>query len=697
MNQWLFFCVMWSGFTSIDIVPLFTTDGRGSLSHMVLSNQSLFVGATNAIYQFDLDLYLEIVIITGPHNDSQKCGMNLETCSALSELSPMDNHNKILLLHSDTLVICGSLFQGKCYIMDIKNISEVSFPGNTPVASNEIDVNTIAFIAQVMNSATKRMETMIYVATELSRFDKSKNSLEFYLRRSHPLVSTRLLDFSLRGKITYETENKYMKPGLILYVTGFASGNYSYILFNEKNPDDTRYNTKIVHMCRKDDLLKTFLEIPVTCTTNNKTFNILKTAKIFRPRQILLKSLQEQFPDLTSDDDVIIGLFSHSVDNSSALCLFSMPEVKKTVLINIKTCLNGNTDYAANLKYKNGLKCTKVDLNFFSDDELLCSSTLNLIIAGKTPLIAAPVIQFPLTQDHLESLVVTFTTEHTVAFLGSSLGHIRKVALQTSSKAELYDSAIVVDEGHAIKQDMVFDNSQMYLYAMSDRKIAKIPVQNCSQYTTCRGCLLSNDPYCGWCVLDHRSVSDCRTLGKGTVTKCSLRNECYNPTRNRWIHGPKEKDNCLEVLNVSPPMFHVSQNISLLLTIIRLPRDDNASYNCVFNFPSVDQELSPARQLSYGIECTIPNVDDLGLIFDSSLGHININLGIQSIETGQVIVSTSYLIYNCSSFTSCSRCVDNVYWCDWCLRENKCQYNTDFCSGESVRSRNARYLSTKQH
>ncbi|XP_062599725.1 plexin-B-like [Saccostrea cucullata] len=425
MIRWFLVCVMLSGYSSINIKQLITEDDTGSLSNVVVTNQSLIIGATNVIYQMDLDLNLKIKIITGPQNDSQKCGIYLDSCATL--LEPMDNHNKILLLHSNQIVICGSIFQGKCEIRNVENISEVVFIGNTPVVSNEIDVKTIAFITQVMNSATKGTEPMIYVATEYTRFDKSRNLLEFNLRRYHPLVSTRLFDFSLRGKIAYETENKYMKPGLISYVKGFASGNYSYIALNERNPDDTTHHSKIAHMCKRDDLLKTFLEIPLTCKSNMKTFNFLKAAKIFKPALILLKSLQEQFPDLMSEDDVIIGLFGQSVENSSAICLFIMPEVTKKVLTNIKTCLNGSTDYAANLKYKSGSKCTRVDLTSFTDKELLCSNTLNLIVDGKTPVVSAPVIQFPATEDNPESLAVTITGEHTVAFLGTSNGHIKKV------------------------------------------------------------------------------------------------------------------------------------------------------------------------------------------------------------------------------------------------------------------------------
>lgn len=69
-----------------------------------------------------------------------------------------------------------------------------------------------------------------------------------------------------------------------------------------------------------------------------------------------------------------------------------------------------------------------------SDGELLCSNTLNLIIAGGIPLVSTPVIQFPVTNGlhNFVSLALTVTTEFSVAFLGSSTGQIRKVTLDTA-------------------------------------------------------------------------------------------------------------------------------------------------------------------------------------------------------------------------------------------------------------------------
>lgn len=361
MTWLVYLCVLWACSNATHTVVL-VTEGRGSLSHMVLGNNTLFIGATNYIYGLDLDLEMQTVVTTGPHNDSQKCGIRLSSCSFFWSLLPTDNHNRILLLYSDKLVVCGSVFQGKCEIRNAKNISEILLTGDRAVASNELDVNTIAFVTKVLNSNTGNMEAMLYVATEFTRFSSTRNSIEFNHRESHPLVSIRLLeDLSVRGSIEFKTDNKYMKPGLILYVTGFVSRRYNYMLFNEKDTLD-RTSSKLVHMCRKDDSLKTFLEMPITCKSNEKTFNVLKSAQVFRPGHNLFKSLQKQFPDLTSDDEVLVGLFSRIKNNSSALCIFSMPEVRKTLLTNMKKCLNGSTAFSAREKYKDGLGCTKVNV-----------------------------------------------------------------------------------------------------------------------------------------------------------------------------------------------------------------------------------------------------------------------------------------------------------------------------------------------
>ena len=89
--------------------------------------------------------------------------------------------------------------------------------------------------------------------------------------------------------------------------------------------------------------------------------------------------------------------------------------------------------FLLNIQFDTPLRTLHLFLHFqgYQDEELLCSSSLNVIIAGIDPLISAPVVQFPATKSQFVSLAVTITTEFTVLFLGTSVGHIRKVCTCT--------------------------------------------------------------------------------------------------------------------------------------------------------------------------------------------------------------------------------------------------------------------------
>ena len=52
-------------------------------------------------------------------------------------------------------------------------------------------------------------------------------------------------------------------------------------------------------------------------------------------------------------------------------------------------------------------------------------------------------------------------------------------------------------------------------------QLTKVPVETCSQQTTCDECRNLADPYCGWCSLERR---------------CSRRADCANSGQDkRWL------------------------------------------------------------------------------------------------------------------------------------------------------------------
>ena len=93
---------------------------------------------------------------------------------------------------------------------------------------------------------------------------------------------------------------------------------------------------------------------------------------------------------------------------------------------------------------------------------------------------------------------------------GSGDGYLKKVVIEGSSSGVEYAN-IPIRPGHAVRPDINFDLKREHVYAMTDKKVSKVRVQDCSIYTSCGECLGSKDPYCGWCSLEN---------------KCSLRGDC---------------------------------------------------------------------------------------------------------------------------------------------------------------------------
>ena len=97
----------------------------------------------------------------------------------------------------------------------------------------------------------------------------------------------------------------------------------------------------------------------------------------------------------------------------------------------------------------------------------------------------------------------------------------KKVVIEGSNSGVEYAN-IPIRPGHAVRPDILFDLKREHVYAMTDKKLSKVRVQDCSIYTSCGECLGSKDPYCGWCSLEN---------------KCSLRGDCRDAAQDPlyWI------------------------------------------------------------------------------------------------------------------------------------------------------------------
>ncbi|XP_050412849.2 plexin-B isoform X1 [Patella vulgata] len=657
----------------------------GNLNKMTIDNYTgtVYIGAVNKIYQLDANLTTIAEIGTGPRNDSPNCLPATDSCSYPKQRT--DNYNKILVIdrHRQKLITCGSIYQGACEMRNLDDITKfrVLYDGNSvtdyAVAANEPNASTVAFVAPGPNA-----QDVLYVGTAYT----GKTRENKIYRDEVPALSSRSLRserFSLAA-VTDVLQGKsssiYLKREVaaiypIEYVAGFSSLHYSYFLTVQKasiHPTRQIKNiTKIVHICQNDPNFFSYADMPLKCVSGNKDYNIIKAAAIVVPSLDLRASLL-----IEPEQDVLVGLFSRYdeqyAQTDSAICVYSMKEVRTKILENIKLCHQGNTSVSGGgyMRVGPGGNCNQqsglVTHNIEEDDEYLCNTNLESfsMVVGINPMVKPPAITYSGTS--LTSVALTTINEHTVAFVGTSEGELKKIVLETDLKAREYGSDIV-DAGSPVKQDMMFDVPHKNIYVMTETNVTRVMVERCNQYKLCNNCLSDRDPYCGWCSLEQR---------------CTLKSVCPNsgdPTQSRWLHGSANQ--CIYITNITPKTTSVTTVAELHLTIPQLPQ--TSTYSCVY------RELnwsSPAEMWYFGAKCPTPDFSKLAPALTVE-GSKTITLALNSSETGKLFVTKPFTFYNCTNFKDCTSCTNSEFECDWCIYDNGCFHDTKHCNENIIRGK----------
>ena len=152
-------------------------------------------------------------------------------------------------------------------------------------------------------------------------------------------------------------------------MTGFRSAEYNYFLTVQRDTvsrlQHGRLITKIVQFCEDDPFYYSYADIPLKCTGIGKygtelDYNVLQAARVIMPGKHLAKELfTTEIPG-----DILVGAFTRDttegessfgagskrrrsgpgkVDTDSAICVFTMAEIRRKFLENIKLCHQGNS------------------------------------------------------------------------------------------------------------------------------------------------------------------------------------------------------------------------------------------------------------------------------------------------------------------------------------------------------------------
>ncbi|XP_022257983.1 plexin-B-like [Limulus polyphemus] len=603
------------------IVASFTTFNKSvNVTHVVVDQHSgqVYVGATNWLYQFDSSLELEKEVKTGPVEDSIQCS---PTDCFHQKKMVTNNVNKVLVIDSQAgkLIVCGSVHQGACRRHQLGNINIVEDLVPVPVAANDENSSTFAFIgpAEYFSYPSR----VLYVATTNSRLGPYRDMVPTITSRSLEEDTGRLFgiiekSFSTiaRVDISFHLRDYY----LVSYIYGFHSGGFIYFASVQRKShlralEEWGYVTRLARVCASDAGYNTYTEVTLQCVGPDGTnFNLLQDASVGSAGADLASILR-----IRPGADVFIGAFAASKDHTSkpsrksALCIYSVAEIEQRFTENIHLCYNGsvltrNMDYIAgsiNQCPESG-KAGNI-LNF-------CNETIKL--NGTIPIQQPAAVTYSDTT--LTSVGLATTDQHTVAFAGTSNGSLKKLFISNSIKAEEFEE-IVVDSGYPIIPSLHLDSTKGHLYVSSPYKVSKLKLRICEQYNTCAECLQKKNPYCGWCSLERR---------------CTIKAACQNATWSftdrsspRWLS--LETKQCIDFQSVRP------------------------------------------NQIPYTSSSAV-----------SFIYHVIVNLAVRSSETDTDFISRPFAFYDCGVHKTCKACVTSSWACSWCVHQNMCTYNVSICS-----------------
>ncbi|KFU85471.1 Plexin-C1, partial [Chaetura pelagica] len=312
-----------------------------------------------------------------------------------------------------------------------------------------------------------------------------------------------------------------------------------------------------------------------------------------------------------------VGVFRHSAEawnataihshsarawNATAVCLFGMEEVTERANVSAHFAMDGNSY-----------------LSFISDFQEVQS-------IKKLPT---------LIHSGLVAVYGTVVLNQMVLFLGTEDGQLLKAILNEDMESNCPEVLYEIKEETSVFPKLRLDPvDNNYIYLSSANKVRRIPVANCSRYTSEQECLSAKDPYCGWCSLNQR---------------CTLKENCtHSNSINGWYNISNAPDKDLKILLSFPAknQISVTASISTILTfcVIKIVKPVGIFYENVV-----------LKNSSCLCNLTTPVVTDKDcLVLEASLSSSSWNIT----QTFQLTKLSPCVLKN-SVFcvTSCSLCI----------------------------------------
>uniref|UniRef100_A0A672LKU0 Plexin-A4-like n=1 Tax=Sinocyclocheilus grahami TaxID=75366 RepID=A0A672LKU0_SINGR len=680
---WRLNCFTFSCCIIVLLVPLVATrpqhtfqveNPEWTFNHLAVDhrNGNVYLGAVNRIYKLSPGLDVQVSHQTGPDEDNRNCypPRIVQPCS--EPLTLTNNVNKMLLMdyRENRLLACGSLYQGICKLLRLDDLFKLGEPFHKKEHYLS-GVNESGSVFGVIVSYGDASPDKLFVATAVD------GRPEYF-----PTISSRKLTRNSEedGMFAYVFHDEFVASMIkipsdtftvvpdfdIYYIYGFSSGNFVYFLTLQPEMGggpttgsssagrEQVYTSKLVRLCKDDTAFNSYVEVPLGCVKGGVEYRLLQAAYLSKAGTILARSL-----GIEPDDDILYAVFSKGQkrrpkesSQESALCVFTLKEINERIKDRLQSCYKGEgTLDLAWLKVKD-ISCSSALLTI---DDNFCGLDMNAPLGVSEMVRGIPL--FSESNDKMTSVIAYVYKNHSLAFVGTKGGRLKKIRVDGPTYGALqYETIQVVDNGQILR-DMAFSSDQHFLYVMSESQLTRVPVEACEQYSSCKECLGSGDPHCGWCVLH---------------SMCTRKEKCERSSEPRRFASDIKQ--CVR-LSVHPNNISVSQyNVMLVLQAHNVP-ELSAGVNCTF------EDLAEMDGLVEGnrITCSSPAEKEVPRIV------IDQGLYLKSKETGLAFANTSFVFYNCSVHKSCLSCVGSPYQCHWCKYRHTCTHDPSSCSFQEGR------------
>ncbi|XP_007533648.1 plexin-B1 isoform X1 [Erinaceus europaeus] len=657
--------------------PAAFTPNDTHLQHLAQdpSSGTLYLGATNFLFQLSPGLQLEATVSTGPVLDSRDCLPPVvpEECP---QAQPTNNLNQLLLVSPGALVVCGSVHQGVCEQRRLGQLGQLLLrperPGDTQyVAANDPEVSTVGLVAQGLTG-----EPLLFVGRGYTSKGVGGGIPPITTRALRPPDPQAAFSYEETAKLAVGRLSEYSHH----FVSAFARGSSAYFLFLRRDlkAQSRAFRAYVSRVCLRDQHYYSYVELPLACRGGR--YGLIQAAAVATSGEIAQGEVL--FVAFSSAAPPSVGQppsAAAGASGASALCAFPLEEVDRLANYTRDAC------YTREGLAEDGTKVAYIEYDVNSDCAQLPVDTLDAYpcgsdhtpspMASRVPLEATPVLEWPGIQ--LTAVAVTVEDGHTIAFLGDSQGQLHRVFLGPGSDGQSYLTQSI-QQGSAVSRDITFDRTFEHLYVMTQSTLLKVPVASCAQHLDCASCLAHRDPYCGWCVL----------LGR-----CCRRSECSRGQGpDRWLWSFQPELSCLRVTVLSPANVSREERKEVFLSVPDLPPLwPGESYSCHFG-----DYQTPALLTGSGVMCPSPDPRETPAL-PRGADHVSVSV---ELRFGAVTVAQASLsFFDCVAVTKlhpsaqCRACVSSRWGCNWCTWQHLCTHKASCDGGPMVASRQSLLLS----